>query len=870
MTLSLNLPEHHTPMMQQYLHIKKDYQGMLVFYRMGDFYELFFEDAKLAAKLLHITLTARGQSAGKPIPMAGVPFHSAENYIAKLLKLGLSIAVCEQVGEVKAGAGPVERKVVRVLTPGTVTEAAFLEEARDNLLIAIHYQNKKFGIAVLDLSGGRFILQEVNTEAALCSELARLNPAEILIANQINLPTNEYDAIIKHRQTWEFDFETATRLLKEQLKVHDLLGFGCQQLTAAISAAGCLLQYLTMTQGKTAPHIDSLHVHHLQDEVILDAATRRNLELTINLAGTQENTLFSVINLTKNSMGNRLLQRWLHQPLRSREIINGRINSISSLIEKYIYQSIQEELSKIYDLERIITRVALKSARPRDLIALCDTLLTLPKLKNYLQEIKQTPLLKLIDEDLQTFPEISGLLNKAIIPEPPVTIREGGVIAAGFDAELDELRGLSDNAGEFLLRLEEQEKARTNLSTLKVGYNRVHGYYIEISRNQAENAPIDYVRRQTLKNTERFITPELKAFEDKALSAKERALQREKYLYENILNYLSDFIPELKKLSASIAQLDALCALANCAVSEKWCAPTLTNDKEIIIQQGRHPVVEACLKDAAYVPNSIQLNEQEKMLMITGPNMGGKSTYMRQTAIIVLLAHIGSYVPASSAHIGCIDQIFTRIGAADDLASGQSTFMVEMTQTANILHYATENSLVLLDEIGRGTSTFDGLSIAYACAHYLATKIKAFTLFATHYFELVVLADEFQGVKNIHLDAKEYEEKIIFMHAVKDGPANQSYGIQVANLAGIPRDVIGIAKQKLSQLEKNAQVLPAVVPAQIHLIETNSLFQQKEISDKPLTENQTAIFAKLKEINIDELTAKTALDLVYEWKKNLN
>ncbi len=841
--------EQHTPMMQQYLRIKADYPDTLVFYRMGDFYELFFDDAQKTARLLNITLTARGQSAGKPIPMAGVPFHSAENYIARLLRHGLSVALCEQMGDPATSKGPVERQVVRVLTPGTVSDAAFLTETQDNLLVSLYAVNNQFGLAILDLSGGRFNLLEVSGEEAVQSELARLKPAELLVSDDWDhVVLKDHQQRIRRRAPWEYDLHTARRLLTEQMQTHDLAAFDCDHLTAALAAAGALLQYARETQRASMPHIRALHVERREETLILDAASRRNLEITSNLSGTEENTLIAVLDKTRNPMGGRLLRRWLNSPTRHYDLLRERQSSVAECLATQSFQALQTLMQEMADIERILTRIALKTARPRDLVALRTTLALLPNLRLTLAPFATSHWQYLANE-LKEFPALHDLLQRAIIEQPPLTIREGGVIARGYDAELDELLSISENAGEFLLKLEEQEKARTGLSTLKVGYNRVHGYYIEISRLQASTVPTDYVRRQTLKNAERFITPELKVFEDKALSARDRALAREKMLYEALLEQM---VPELTALQATafaMAEIDVLANFAERARELNWCQPELVDEPGIQIIAGRHPVVEA-VSSHPFVPNDVQFDAVTRMLMITGPNMGGKSTYMRQIALIVILAHIGSFVPAEAARLGPIDRVFTRIGAADDLASGRSTFMVEMTETATILHNATANSLVLMDEIGRGTSTFDGLSLAWACAEHLAHKVSAFTLFATHYFELISLAETIASVKNVHLNATEHQDKIIFLHRVEEGPANQSYGIQVAQLAGVPRPVIQSAKLKLQELEAASHAPTVGTPKQALLWE----------------EKLHPVLNAVERLNPDEFTPKTALDFLYEIK----
>jgi DNA mismatch repair protein MutS len=838
-------------MMQQYLRIKAEHPDTLLFYRMGDFYELFYEDAQKVARILDITLTARGQSGGKPIPMAGVPYHAAESYVAKLLRTGLSIAVCEQVGDPKTSVGPVDRQVVRILTPGTVSDAAFLEEGRDNLLAAVHVHQDRYGIATLDISSGRFNLLEVIGKEALQSELERLQPTELLISEDAELHlTREAIPGLRRRPPWEFELETALRLLTQQMQTHDLHGFGCSDLSVAICAAGSLLQYAKETQRAAMPHVRALQAERREESVILDAATRRNLEITTNLAGGTENTLAAVMDKTASSMGSRLLKRWLNRPLRDQARLCERQQSIAALLTDRVYLSLHDVLSQIADLERILARVALKTARPRDLAHLRDTLAVLPALQHVLRPINAT-LLQQLSRDIGEFPALSQLLTQAIIENPPVVIRDGGVIAPGYDAELDELLALSENAGSFLVELEERERKRTGLSTLKVGYNRVHGYYIEISRLQAETVPVDYTRRQTLKNAERYITPELKLFEDKALSSRDKALAREKELYDALLDIILQELLPLQTAAQALAEVDVLANFAERADSLNLCCPVFSNEAQITITEGRHPVVEAVLKKP-FVPNDVRLDEQQRMLVITGPNMGGKSTYMRQIALIVLLAQIGSFVPATAAVIGPIDRIFTRIGAADDLASGRSTFMVEMTETANILHNATAYSLVLMDEVGRGTSTFDGLSLAWASAEYLAKRVQALTLFATHYFELTVLAEQIPTVANVHLGATEHGDKIIFLHTVNPGPASQSYGIHVAQLAGVPLIVIQQAKLKLRELENQAYHAPVGKP------------QQADIFASLAPEHP--VLTLLQTIDPDKLSPREAMDVIYQLK----
>ena len=849
--------EQHTPMMQQFLRIKAAHPNELVFYRMGDFYELFYDDAKKASQLMDITLTARGKSGGNPIPMAGIPYHSAEGYLAKLVKLGESVAICEQIGDPATSKGPVERKVVRVVTPGTISDEALLDARRDNLLAAVAHHKDQFGIATLDIGSGRFLVLEVTGAEGLQSELQRLNPAELLVDDDFPYPEIiQHRRGVRHRQPWEFEQDTARRQLTDQFGTKNLMGFGCDHLPLALAAAGCLLQYAHETQRTALPHIRTISYENRDDSVILDAATRRNLELDTNLSGGTENTLLSVLDNTSTAMGGRLLCRWLNRPLRHLSILQGRQQAIAELRQDYRYEVIVDQLKNIGDMERILGRLALRSARPRDLTRLRQSLETLPAIQSALSASESDRLQQLLTEASE-FPETVDLLTRAVIDNPPVVIRDGGVIAEGYDRELDELRNISTNAGQYLIDLETREKQRTGIATLKVGYNRVHGYYIEISRAQSDQAPADYIRRQTLKNAERFITPELKEFEDKALSAKSRSLTREKALYQALIETLNERLLRGQNCAAAISELDVLVNLAERADNLNLTAPTLVEQPGIDVIGGRHPVVEQVL-DSPFVTNDLKLNEQRRMLVITGPNMGGKSTYMRQAALIVLLAHIGSCVPAQSASIGLVDRIFTRIGSSDDLAGGRSTFMVEMTETANILHNATERSLVLMDEVGRGTSTFDGLSLAWACAVQLAEKVRALTLFATHYFELTSLPDKTAGVANVHLDATEYNDDLVFLHSIQEGPANQSYGIQVAKLAGIPPEVITLARQELASLEAGAH--PTIKPTTTNVLHP----VQSELFSDPVA---SALLDAVSAVNPDELSPREALEKLYALKK---
>jgi len=798
--MSAKVTAVHTPMMQQYLRIKKEYPDMLLFYRMGDFYELFFDDARRASELLDITLTARGKTGGNAIPMAGVPYHAAENYLARLVRKGESIAVCEQVGDPALSKGPVERQVMRVVTPGTLTDEALLSDSRDNLVVAVFADKAAIGIAWLDLSAGRFRMTEVQGDDALTDELERLRPAELIVSEEYGEGMSHRPEVrVSRRPPWHFDTESATRMLCSQFETRDLAGFGCEDFPRGLAAAGALLQYVSDTQKTALPHLHSITVERRDDAVIMDAQTRRNLELEDSLSDQPQHTLAGAMDTCQTTMGSRLIRRWIQRPLRDVDTRLGRYQAIETIISDRLGDNTQEMLRGIGDMERILARVALRSARPRDLAQLGLIMARLPDIGALLRET-DSPRLQELRTKISDHPRQRELLQRAIIDNPPMLIRDGGVIADGYDDALDDLRAIANNADQYLLDLEAREKERTGIPTLKLGYNRVHGYFIEISKAQAHKAPTEYVRRQTLKGAERYITPELKEFEDKVLSARERALTREKLLYEGLLDQLLESLPGLQQTAAGLAELDVLACFAERALSLNLCRPELTDEPCIEIRGGRHIVVEQVI-DAPFICNDLSLNDERRLLVITGPNMGGKSTYMRQAALIAVLAHIGSFVPADSLRIGPVDRIFTRIGASDDLAGGRSTFMVEMTETATILNNATEQSLVLMDEIGRGTSTFDGLSLAWAAAHHMAEKLRSFTLFATHYFELTALAEEVADCKNVHLDATEHNGQLVFLHAVKPGPANQSYGLQVASLAGVPPQVIQRAQRFLSSLE---------------------------------------------------------------------
>lgn len=857
MSADNNAAPAHTPLMKQFFAAKAEYPDILLFFRMGDFYELFYDDARKAARLLDITLTQRGASAGAPIPMAGVPVHAMEGYLARLVALGESVAICEQIGDPALAKGLVERKVVRIVTPGTVTDEALLQERRDTLLLAVSRGRGSYGLAWADLAGGRFLVSEVGSEDQLAAELARLDPAEILLPDEDGWPS--FLATLpglRRRPPWGFEADACRRQLLRFFHLHDLTGFGLEDKPLAIGAAGALLAYVEETQKQRLPHLTAIAFESADDGIAINAATRRHLELDSRTDGRVEHTLLGVLDASISPMGGRLLRRWLNRPLRDRGVLGERHHAVATFIESGAHEALRERFRGLGDVERILSRIALRSARPRDLSTLRDGLAMLPDLRALLAPL-DSPRLAALSAELGEHAENAALLARAVVPQPPVLLRDGGVIAEGFDAELDELRTLSTNADQFLVDLEAREKAATGIPTLKVGYNRVHGYYIEISKGQSERAPTHYTRRQTLTGAERYITEELKSFEDKVLSARERSLAREKGLYEDLLDALNGRLEALKRCAGALSELDVLAAFAERALALDWARPELTDTPGLRIERGRHPVVEA-VRSEPFEPNDLVLDEDRRMLVITGPNMGGKSTYMRQNALIVLLAHIGSFVPAARAVIGPTDRILTRIGAGDDLARGQSTFMVEMAETSYILHHATAQSLVLMDEIGRGTSTYDGLALAEACARHLAQHNRAYTLFATHYFELTALAEPGSGIANVHLDAIEHGDKLVFMHAVKEGPANRSFGLQVAALAGLPRTVVEQARRTLVELERRGA--PAAVAA-----------TTPEALDSPL---QFGLFAPqvspameaLAAIDPDELTPRQALEALYRLK----
>jgi DNA mismatch repair protein MutS len=849
----MNQKVTHTPLMQQYLRIKADHPDIILFFRMGDFYEVFYDDARRAAELLDITLTSRGMSAGAPIPMAGIPYHALDGYLVKLIRKGESAAICEQVGEPTPGKGLVERKVVRIVTPGTVTDEALLSGRQDNLLAAAVKVRKSWALAWMDLSSGRFLTRLLPSLDELETQLERLLPTELLVSEDAEWAEHlSGQKGLRKRAPWHFERESAYHLLTDQFNTRDLGGFGIEDEPAAICAAGALLQYAQETQRTALPHLQAIQMENPHNHLHLDAATRRNLELLHHPEGRSEHTLAGIMDSTVTPMGGRLLRRWISEPIRDRSRLQLRHRSIGALLDTRLYESLRTLFRSVGDIERILARVALGSARPRDLTTLRQALGVVPEIKTSLISAQREPLLS-CGEEIECLPELHDLLCAALVDEPPVLIRNGGVIAKGYDEELDELRGLSENADGFLQEYENRQKEESGIPGLKVGYNRVHGYFIEITHAHVDKVPLHYKRRQTLKAAERYITEELKTFEDQVLSSRERAQAREIYCYEELVARLQTELNPLQVIAITLARMDVLCAFTERAISLDFCCPELSKDTGIDIRDGRHPVIEH-VQPSAFTPNNTIMDPLRRMLIITGPNMGGKSTYMRQTALICLLAYTGSWVPASSAVIGPLDRIFTRIGAGDDLSRGRSTFMVEMTETANILHSASQHSLVLMDEIGRGTSTYDGLALAWAVAEYLARKVQAYTLFATHYFELTNLPEQLEGVHNVHLKAVEHGDSIVFLHSVDDGPASQSYGLQVAALAGIPKNVLRRARFQLSKLEKDDNDSPQM-----------GLFSTYE-EPEPELEPDNPVEDMLEEIDPDELTPRAALDLLYQLK----
>ncbi|HUH88777.1 MAG TPA: DNA mismatch repair protein MutS [Pusillimonas sp.] len=863
-------------MMRQYLTLKKEAGAHLLFYRMGDFYEMFYEDAERAARLLNLTLTKRGVSNGTPIPMAGVPFHAMEGYLARLVAMGESVAICEQIGDPATSKGPVERKIVRIVTPGTLTDDALLPAKADRQIAAVWTarvnRSERAGLAWMNLANGDFSVTECEPDM-LDSELHRIAPAELLCAEGRRV---RMDAAVASSTMpdWHFEADNARQVLQTHFQVDSLTGFDLDDMPVAMCAAGALLHYVGRTQSQTLSHIQSIRVERPGAYVVLDPVTRRNLELTEPLGSDDGPSLFSTLDHCRTPMGSRLLRRWLHHPLRENEPAQARQGVIGTFLAASAedglnaitgLDTLQETLQRYPDIERIATRISLRSVRPRELASLRDALELLPSLANHIEHaFSATPELQAYQQRLQLPAELTQLLQSAVDAEPALMVRDGGVIAAGYDTELDELRRLASDSGEFLIELEARERERTGIANLRVEYNRVHGFFIEVSRGQTDKVPADYRRRQTLKNAERYITPELKTWEDKVLSAKDRSLSREKWLFEQLLDQLAPYAQPLSSCASALAEIDALASLAEHARENDWVAPELGTEAQVVIEGGRHPVVERTIE--RFTPNDCELHSQRRLLLITGPNMGGKSTYMRQIALIALLARVGSFVPAQRAQVGQIDRIFTRIGAADDLAGGRSTFMMEMTEAAAILAACTPQSLVLMDEIGRGTSTYDGLALAWAIAYRLLTHNQALTLFATHYFEMTRLPVEDPHAANVHLAAADSASGIVFLHEVRPGPASRSYGIQVAQRAGIPPAVIRHAGRELARLEALGAPTPQLDLFTEAAAQAPDPINAVEYPDDRNIEQSASVAAltqALAELDPDQMSPRDALDALY-------
>ncbi len=842
----------HPPMIRQYLSIKADYPNDLLFYRMGDFYELFFEDAVVAADLLEITLTSRGKNRGTPIPMCGVPFHAVDNYLSRLVAMGRSAVICEQVGDPNATRGPVERRVQRIVTPGTLTEESLLDATHESVLMAINTYAAKHhyaGVAWINLSTGLFSVAATRSRTELSTLVDSVRPTEVLVPEGAK---EKWDnATPRQLDPLRFDSALGTSMLANHFGTKDLTGFGIAKLDLVVGAAAAALTYAQEACRQPLDFIEAIRLHSDSSILHMDAQTRRNLEIDRRIQSSdQHGTLFDVVDFTATPMGSRLVRHWLNEPCRDIEIVRARHEVVEGLLEQRMSDSLAKTLRPVGDLQRIVTRIAMGTATPRDLVR---TKVAIQCHSQVLELIEKLDLPNEIEALAQHsgLNKVRNLIERAIVDEPPATSREGGMIAQGFDAALDELRAVRSEASNYLQDLEQRERDRTGVPTLRVGHNRVHGYYIELTRAQSSEVPDDYVRRQTLKNTERFVTQELWEFEEKYLRSESDALEREKRLYADLVATIGESAKQLRQAADALARIDVLNGFAEAAREHGYIRPEFTDSSSLSIEDGKHPVLSAG-PGLDFVPNSIDMHEFRRMLVVTGPNMGGKSTYMRQTALIVILAYAGSFVPAKRAVIGPIDGIFTRIGASDDLSGGQSTFMVEMTETANILHNATSSSLVLLDEIGRGTSTYDGLALALAIAHSMAQTVRAFTLFSTHYFELTALAQKLETVHNVHLNAVEHNRKVVFLHSVEDGPASQSYGIHVARLAGIPGRVLQHARNQLHKLEQLA-----IKSGESNYIDLFEEHLEHEDYDHPAIE-------RLRQTDLDELSPRAAHELLYE------
>ncbi len=871
-----------TPMMQQYLELKEKYHDTFLFYRMGDFYEMFFEDAELASRILGITLTSRDKQAENPIPMCGVPYHAADGYISKLLEAGYKVAICEQVEDPRKAKGLVKREVVRVLTPGLVTNEENLDAKNSNYLAAITANKKKnsFGLSYLDITTAEFKVTELTSSDELIDEIARISPRELLIPETLSeWFDRESGKIIKcyinYINEEYFDYTSCYERLKEHFQVRSLAGFGCDEMESGIRAAGALLAYLSENHQDNNTHLNNLVTYFRNDYMILDEITLKNLEIFYSPAFQgSKGTLLEIIDKTMTAMGGRLLRDWLRFPLQDIELIKERYSMIEGLLkEDFLRSSIREKLEQVLDIERLNSKIAMAIATPRDLSALRESFRQLPSLREITESLPQCSLLERVLEDFDPLEDLTELLDRALVDDPPISVNDGAVIRKGYDEELDTVRGIAWDAKSWLTEYEAKERESTGIPNLRVRYNKVFGYFIEVSRSNLDLVPDHYVRKQTLVNAERFITEELKNYETAIFDSEEKRIELEQQLFEKLRTQISSHDTRIKKVARAIATLDVLAGFAETAARNDYCKPEITTEDSISLRDARHPVVEKYISTESFVPNDVELNcKDNQVLIITGPNMAGKSTIIRQVALIVLMAHAGSFVPCSSASVGLVDRIFTRVGAMDDLARGRSTFMVEMEETANILRHATPRSLVILDEIGRGTSTFDGLSIAWAVAEYLhnldGKGVK--TLFATHYHEMTQLSERCPRVKNMNVLVKEWKNEIIFLRKLVPGGGNRSYGIQVARLAGLPEEVLQRAEKILHNLERERKEVSPVTAD--HRIRRKKGRRKKPLAFQiPLFDNRyiNEIKREIVELDLDTLTPIEALNFLYELQKRI-
>ncbi|RBP45602.1 DNA mismatch repair protein MutS [Garciella nitratireducens] len=877
-----------TPMMEQYLKIHDQVKDAILFFRLGDFYEMFFDDAILASKELEITLTGRDCGLEERAPMCGVPYHSAETYIAKLIEKGYKVAICEQVEDPSEAKGIVRREITRIISPGTVIDGEMLDDNKNNYLLCIYYEDEQFGLGVTDISTGEFMVSEIqHSRSVLIDEIGKLNPSEIITNNSLyknkelkNLIEEKLNIKINPYPNKYFNYKECEKKIKKHFHVYSLTSVDLDAYPIIVKAAGALIQYLEQTQKNALSHINQINRYAIEEYMLLDLSTRRNLELTETIRGKEKKgSLLWVIDKTLTSMGARLLRQWVEQPLLNKEQIQKRLDGVEEIYHDIVLRKeLENLLKKVYDIQRLITRISYGNANARDLLSLKQSIGILPELKKILSKCNSA-LLKQIYDQLDTLEDIFSLINQGIIEDPPQTIKEGNIIKDGFNKEVDKYRDASRFGKQWIKKMEQEEKKKTGIKSLKIRFNKVFGYYIEVTKSNLHLVPDYFIRKQTLANSERYFTHELKEIEDKILGAEDKVVQLEYKIFQNIRERILSQIIRIQSSAKCIAFLDAIWSLATIAYENHYVKPVITNKDEIDIKEGRHPVVENMMDYSEFVPNDCKINcGNNRIMLITGPNMAGKSTYMRQVALIVLMAQIGSFVPAKQAKIGIVDRIFTRVGASDDLASGQSTFMVEMSEVSNILKNASKNSLVILDEIGRGTSTFDGLSIAWAVIEYINDKkyIGCKTLFATHYHELTVLEDQLEGVKNYSIAVKEENDDIVFLREIISGKTDQSYGIQVAKIAGLPDEVIKRSKEILNKLEfsdSNKKRFPHE-----KYLKTAITKERKEINTKNYNDNNhltlfnykyEEIIQKIKSLQLDRMTPIEIMNYMYKLQKNL-